>query len=136
MRRSDPFTDFVGNTLSSIDSNWGKLVYMNELRRTGGGRYAHWGMTYYYGEERAQRTMSDAHYQLVRTLLTLRVSEVIAELRLFADLKGISMQEGFREMSDEWVQLVPELTPAEHQHIKVTWSTVEALLARSDALVS
>jgi hypothetical protein len=136
MRRKNAFSDFVGNTLSPIGSTWGKLVYLNDLKSSSKNRYAHWGMEHYHGVINAQLAIKTAHQDLIRNLLTLRCDEVLEEVQLFADLRGMPLMGAFRALSDEIMDSLPEVSKSETSHIRVLLLTVEALLAASGARVA
>jgi hypothetical protein len=132
MRKSDPVGDFVSTTLAAITSYWGRLAYMHNIRNGAAG-YRHWGMVRSYGEESAQQALSEAHYQLVRTLLAAPMSDVIRQLELFAAENGIPLEQGVTMLQETAASNVKGVSPAEREHIKAVASTVAALLASSRA---
>jgi hypothetical protein len=133
MQTTDAFADFCAKTLCGVSGTWGKLAYMSELRRHGKGRYAHWGMEYYHGKDAAQQAMADAHKNLVDLLLTLRCRDILDEIRLFSELRGIDVIHAYRAVAEDFLDQLPEVTRTERRHVRVTLLTVEALLASAEA---
>jgi hypothetical protein len=90
-------------------------------------------MEHYHGKEAAQQAMAEAHSTLVNTFLTLRCRDILEEIRLFADLRGLNLLEAYRCVAEDFVEQSPPLSRAEKSHVRVTLLTVEALLACADA---
>ena len=79
MRLLSPIEDFVSNTLAAIPTALGRLLYIFELRRTG-GKYRHWGMARTYGAERADEAMAEAHSGIFLGLLQTPVAKLDKEM--------------------------------------------------------
>ena len=119
-----PYEDFA-RSVSEIPSISGRLAYMAELLRQGGGKYAHWGMDHHYGVERSQAAMVEVHECVLRLLLGSRCQDATADLVEFAHGRGILLFEAFEAISSEGL---PEgLSKAERRHFKAVVSALDAL---------
>lgn len=68
------------NTLSRIDSVFGRLVYLSSLCNQNSGRYEHFGLTQIYGSKETDRAMREAHRKAFSEWLCFSLREQLLEL--------------------------------------------------------
>jgi hypothetical protein len=56
-----PAEDLWRNTLSQIETSFGRLVYLSSLRDPNTGAYEHFGLSQIFGEAESQRTLRASH---------------------------------------------------------------------------
>jgi hypothetical protein len=70
--------DFVVRTLNSLQGCWSRLLYAAQLRQPDGS-YLHWGLARTHGAEKAQHAIEQAHRELFREALRLRMQEIAGQ---------------------------------------------------------
>jgi hypothetical protein len=72
-------------TLASIDTLLGRLVYVASTRDYNSGAYYHDGLAMQFGLSTAQAALQSCHRSLFRKLLSLPVSQLVAEVTAYLD---------------------------------------------------
>ena len=72
--------DFNHRTLSAIDSDLKKLVYIASLR-DGNGAYGHWGLERAHGPDAASEGIASNHSQKWLEVLRMPIQDLASEMR-------------------------------------------------------
>jgi hypothetical protein len=73
-------SDLWQRTLSSIDSVFGRLVYLSSLCNPNSGRYEHFGLTRTYGAKETDLAMREAHRKAFTEWLCFTLREQLLDL--------------------------------------------------------
>ncbi|HXF25792.1 MAG TPA: hypothetical protein VN610_00890 [Bryobacteraceae bacterium] len=119
--------DLWENTLSQIQSVFGRLVYLSSLRNPNTGRYEHHGLSLVFSEEEASRALKAAHSQVFDQWVQSNLKEQKTDLDLY-----LSPFNDKRNVLDTWLRLSPyrNLLPSSVRGVerKVYLSDLETLL--------
>jgi hypothetical protein len=95
--------DLWRHTLSQVPSLFGRLVYLCSLRDPNSGCYEHYGLAHVFGDEEANRVLSESHEQSFGSWICLTLEQQKADLDLY--LSGLSGNR--RTILDTWIRLQP-----------------------------
>jgi hypothetical protein len=73
-------SDLWQHTLSTIDTVFGRLVYLSSLCNPNSGRYEHFGLTRLYGSKETDHAMRDAHRKTFSEWLCFTLREQLLDL--------------------------------------------------------
>jgi len=105
-----PASDLWRHTLSQIPTTFGRLVFLSTLRDPNTGVYAHYGFAQRVGDETADATLKQSHWQCFTEWLAFSLEEQKADLDLY--LSGIDSDK--RTILETWIRTKPycNLIPA------------------------
>ncbi len=72
--------DLWRGTLASIDSVFGRLVYLSSLRNPNSGRYEHFGLAQMHGSRKTDRALREAHRRTFSGWLRFTLREQWSDL--------------------------------------------------------
>jgi len=98
------------NTLSQIQSVFGRLVYVSSLRNSNNGRYEHHGLALIFGEEDANKALRKSHVQIFEEWLTFNLEQQTSDLETYL----ASLPDPRETVIENWIKLAPyhNLIPA------------------------
>lgn len=127
--RRDALADLWRNTLSEIESVFGRLVYLSSLRDLNSGCYEHYGLAQVSGEEEADRAIRAAHRASFVEWLSYNLEQQKADLDLYLSTLDVDK----RTVLEYWARLAPyrSLVPAEADEVErqLYLCDLEAILA-------
>ena len=127
--RRDAVADLWRNTLSEIESVFGRLVYLSSLRDLNSGRYEHYGLAQVCGDEEADRAIRAAHRASFVEWLGFNLEQQKADLDLYVSTLDVDK----RSVLEYWARLAPyrSLVPAEAAEVErqLYLCDLEAILA-------
>jgi hypothetical protein len=100
--------DFVGTTLATVSSTWGKLEYISRLREAEREPYAHWGLSRVYGDSAAQDALAEAHRLLFLTVLRTPLSELQNDMMVSSEASQMKPEEYVENLRGRLPALVPQ----------------------------
>lgn len=77
--------DVWKRTLDQIPTQFGRLVYLAELRNDNSGRYQHFGLAQLYGEDESNRVLRSSHEKVFGEWLTYSLEGQRADLEAYFD---------------------------------------------------
>ena len=95
--------DVWKRTLDRIPSQFGKLVYLAELRNDNSGKYQHFGLAQLYGEDEANRVLRASHESVFGEWLTYPLERQRAELESYL----VGLDDDRRTVLQTWGTLAP-----------------------------
>ncbi len=111
--------DFSCNTLEAVPGLLGKLSYLGSLKG-GNGRYQHWGLERKYGESAAQKSMRNAHREIVLRILRTPTRDLLKEVEFAANRDGVSMMDYVSRLAADAEHLMPMgATDACQSHFRI-----------------
>ena len=75
--------DVWSNTISSVPSEFGKLVYLSSLRDANSGAYHHYGLEHVYSPEQCNLALRQSHREVFYRWLNLKLSEQKEDLEFY-----------------------------------------------------
>ena len=120
--------DVWRQTLQSIATTFGKLVYLSGLRDEGTGRYNHYGLSQRYSEEQANLVLTLSHEEVFFDWLELSLEQQNGDLNLYLTDSGSDPA----LVVDNWLRLepyrrlIPASAPREERELYI--SDIEMLL--------
>jgi len=109
----DPFPESAASnlwrhTLSQIPSQFGKLVYLANLRNPNSGRYEHHGLISYFGEEEADRTLRQSHEEVFAGWIERTLEQQQQDLEhYFENLPEADLPSSRKSLVESWIQVPP-----------------------------
>ena len=95
--------DLWRHTLAQIPTVFGRLVYLATLRSPNTGSYEHHGLAQVFGEEEADRTLRQSHFQVFSEWLCFNLEQQKSDLEEY--LGGL--EGGIRTVLSTWIRLAP-----------------------------
>ncbi len=92
-------------TLSQIPTTFGRLVFLSTLRDVNTGQYAHYGFAHRVGEEAADLTLRQSHWQCFTEWLAFGLEEQSADLDLYLS----SIESDKKKILETWSRTKPYL---------------------------
>lgn len=132
MKLRTAFDDFMQGTLAALPNLWQKLEFLGSLRTADGG-YEHWGMTYVYGEAKAEETMRRSHTEVFLQLLATPLDRLFEEAANSESESGGMALRHFGEYQHNSKLLPPDLDGGDVQHFQFILRTLALLSARASA---
>ena len=77
--------DVWQRTLDQVPTQFGKLVYLAELRNDNSGRYQHFGLAQLYGEDESNRVLRMSHEKVFGAWLAFSLERQRADLESYLD---------------------------------------------------
>jgi hypothetical protein len=93
----DAASDLRRNTLSKIETVFGRLVYCSGLCDPNSGRYGHFGLAQIYGSLEADRALREAHRKTFSEWLSFTLREQWWDLEAYLSQLGGNQQAILRE---------------------------------------
>lgn len=95
--------DVWKRTLDQVPTQFGKIVYLAELRNDNSGRYQHFGLAQLYGEDESNRVLRQSHEKVFGEWLTYPLECQRADLESY--LNGLD--DDRRTILQTWGALAP-----------------------------
>jgi len=95
--------DVWARTLDRIATQFGKLVYLADLRNDNSGRYQHFGLAQLYGEDECNRVLRSSHEKVFGEWLGLTLERQRADLESYLD----GLDDDRRTILQTWGTLAP-----------------------------
>lgn len=83
--------DLWRNTLSRVDSVFGRLRYLSDLQNANTGQYEHHGLAARFTEAECDRALRDSHMDNFRQWLAWRLEQQSADLNLYLSELGTDL---------------------------------------------
>jgi hypothetical protein len=96
-------SDLWRNTISQIQTVFGRLVYLASLRNSNNGCYEHHGLALVFGEDEANRALKNSHAAVFAEWLSFNLEQQKADLDLYIS----SLFEDKRLVVETWIGLAP-----------------------------
>jgi len=77
------YDDLVGRSLSAIQCELARLIYLASTRDYNSGMYHHEGLSARYGPEQARDALQAAHRDIFYNLVALPLEELVNELEIY-----------------------------------------------------
>lgn len=118
--------DFIARTLAHVPGILGKLGYVAELRRN--GKYEHWGLTRIYGEQAAQRALTELHGGLFLQVLRTPLQRLSEDLVRSAAAQDLDVRSYLNEILRNESSLIPRnLGGGSEAHFRSVITALSAL---------
>lgn len=95
--KGDAASDLWGNTLSRVESVFGRLVCLSSLHDPDSGSYEHFGLARIYGWKEADRTVRKAHRETFSEWLRFTIQEQWMDLDRYLCRLGVDKRIVLRE---------------------------------------
>lgn len=83
---NNAYDDLLGRTLSGIQCDLARLIYLASTRDYNSGMYHHEGLATRYGSESARVALRAAHKDIFYRLVALSLEDLVAELATYVRL--------------------------------------------------
>jgi len=129
MRIVSAFDDFMHRTLDTMEGVWQRLEFLAGLR-VGKKQYEHWGMSATYGEEKANKAISEAHTSVFLDTLRTPVPDLYEQATRADAAKEGGVGEYAEHLSRNENVVPSELAGGSAQHFSLVLKMLK-FLARS-----
>lgn len=130
MRVVSAFEDFLGRSVRAVNGAFERLRFLAEIRRDG-NKYEHWGMTSTYGEEKANRAMSEAHTQTWLEVLRTPIDNLEKDVVRSPGAQQLGPEEYVRQLSVEEKTVPAEIAGGSKRHFSFVLKTLNLLVRRA-----
>jgi len=97
------YDDLLRRTLSGIQCDLARLIYLASTRDYNSGMYHHEGLSARYGPEKTRDALQTAHRDIFYRLVALRLEELVNELQSYVRMS----HEAPMEFIHAWQELEP-----------------------------
>lgn len=130
MRVTSPLEDFLGRTVRSVAGALERLRFLGDIR-TQDKKYDHWGMVSTYGEEKANRAMSEAHTRAWIEVLRAPLPELENDVLRSEKAQELGPEEYIRRLERNEEKIVPaEIEGGSRRHFSMLLQTLRMLVKR------
>jgi hypothetical protein len=128
MTVTSPLEDLYRSTLRAIKGVLCKLEYLAGLWDPENGSYSHWGFARVYGELPAEKTLKQAHRQLLSDTLSTPLEKLAEDTDLSSQHNGVSAGVYLEQLAEKKKELLPvEPGAGSERHLNSVLHALSAL---------